>query len=145
MEGGSVRIWDWLIAISGLALAVGDFMPWYRSNAEDWTGWHSFMLIDKLMLITAAVAISVPIVAALKATDKQVQRLLIVTAVLGVLCLIFVIYRMATPADFDDPTFHFKVTLKAGAYVDLVASIVLVASTLLAMRTRLARRASVHS
>jgi hypothetical protein len=142
MEGGSVRIWDWLIGIAGLALAVGDFMPWYRSNAEDWSGWHSFMLIDKLMLITAAVAIAVPIVAALKATDKQTQQLLIVTAVLALLCLIFVIYRMATPADFDVFP-DIPVKLKAGAYVDLVASIVLLASTLLAMRTRLARRARV--
>jgi hypothetical protein len=139
MKAGSVRIWDWLIAISGLALAVGDFMPWYRSNEEDSTGWASFMLIDKLLLITAVVALLVPLVAALKATDKQAQKLVIAAGLLGLLSLVFTIYRIATPAEFDD--FDLPVTIQTGAYVSLVAAIVLVSSALLAFRTRLARRA----
>ncbi|MEA2450773.1 MAG: hypothetical protein QOG63_2705 [Thermoleophilaceae bacterium] len=143
MEGGSVRIWDWLTAIAGLALAVGDFIPFYRSNEENWSAWSVFMLIDKLMLITAVMALLLPLIAALKATDKQALKLVIAIALLGALCVIFVIYRMATPAELADPTFHLPVKLQAGAFVSLIAAIVLTASSLLAIRSRLARRARV--
>jgi hypothetical protein len=141
MEGGSVRIWDWLTGAAGLALAIGLFLPFYRSNQEDWSAWKSFMLIDKLMLITAFVAMAVPIVAALKATDKQTQRLILVVIALAALTLICVIVRMANPAEFD--AFDKPVHLKTGAFLSLVATVVMLASAVLGVRTRLARRARV--
>jgi hypothetical protein len=139
MEGGSVRVWDWLVGAAGLALAIGIFLPWYRSNQEDWTAWSTLAWLDKVLLLTALVALALPIVAALKATDKQVQRLLLVLMVLGLLSVIATVYRMATPAEFD--TVDEPVHLKVGAYVSLVASGVILVGSALGARARLARRA----
>ena len=141
MDGGSVRIWDWLVGAAGLALAIGVFAPFYRSNLENWSAWKSFMLIDLLMLLTAVVAMAVPFVAALKATDKQAQRLLLAVAVLSALTLICVIVRMLDPAEFD--AFDKPVHLKIGAWLASIGAGVMLVSSLLGMRARLARRARV--
>jgi hypothetical protein len=142
MEGGSVRIWDWLAGASGVALIVGSALPWYHRNAEDVNAWNAFEWIDLLLLFTGFVAISLPLVAALKATDKQTQKLVIGVALLGLLCLVLTIYRIAEPSNFDKyPFLH--TTIKIGAYVTLVGSAVMLASALLSIRSRLARRARV--
>ena len=139
MEGGSVRVWDWIVGACGLALAVGVFMPWYRSNQENWTAFKSFVLIDLFLLLVAVLAIAVPIVANLKPTDKQVQPLLLALVGLGLLAVGLTIYRMATPPEFD--TVLEPVSLKAGAFLSLIAAMLLTASAAQGARTRLARRA----
>jgi uncharacterized integral membrane protein len=142
MEGGSVRIWDWLAGAAGLALAIGIFMPFYLENEETWTGWKSFMLIDKLALLTGVLAIALPIRAALKPTDHSIQWHVLLVALLSLLTLIFVLYRMANAADVTTIVPDPKSTLEPGAYVCLVASIVLFLASALGARARLARRAA---
>jgi hypothetical protein len=139
MEGGSVRVWDWLVGAAGLALVIGVFSPWYRSNQEDWTAFKTMMLIDLLLLLTGLLAMALPFVASLKATDKQAQPLLLVLVGLGLLAIALSIYRMATPPEFD--TVLEPVTLKYGAYLSLVAEVVIVLASAVGVRTRLARRA----
>jgi uncharacterized membrane protein len=139
MEGGSVRIWDWIVGAAGLAIVIGVFMPWYRSNQENWTAWKTLMLIDLLIVLTGLLAMALPIIAGLKATDKQAQKLLLVLVVLAIACVAFTIYRMNTPPEFD--TVLEPITLKAGAYLTLVASAVIVLGSALGARARLAHRA----
>ena len=140
MEGGSVRVWDWVTSIAGLALAVGLFLPWYRSNLENWTGWATLAWIDKVLLLTAIVALLLPLVVALKATDKQVQGLLLVIGALAIVSIAFTIYRMATPPEFD--TVDEPVFLRVGVYLALAGSVVILVATALGARARLARRAA---
>lgn len=139
MEGGSVRIWDWLVGVAGLVIVIGVFTPWYRSNQENWTAWKTMMLIDLLLVLTGLLAMALPLVAGLKATDKQAQKLLLVLIVLGILGVVFTIYRMQTPPEFD--TVLEPITLKAGAYMALVGSVVVALASALGVRARLAHRA----
>jgi hypothetical protein len=139
MEGGSVRVWDWIVGAAGLAIVIGVFTPWYRSNEEDWTAWKTMRLIDLLLVLTGLLAMALPLVAGLKATDKQAQKLLLVLVVLGILGVVFTIYRMATPPEFD--TVLEPITLKAGAYMALVGSAVVALASALGVRARLAHRA----
>ena len=139
MEGGSVRIWDWVVGAAGLAIVIGVFSPWYRSNLENWTAWSTLRLIDLLLVLTGLLAIALPIVASLKATDKQAQKLLLALVVLGIACIAFTIYRMNTPPEFD--TVLEPVTLKIGAYLALIGSAVVVLGSALGARARLAHRA----
>src|SRR4051794_10949074 len=136
MRGG--RFWDWVIGAAGLALIVSLFLPWYRSNAEDWIGFSSTGIVGKWLLLAGVVALAAPFVATLKPTPGQAQKYDIAVLIVGVLAIAGTILRMANPAEFD--TVDEPVTLKAGAWIGLVATIAIVTGAVLALRTRLAQR-----
>ena len=142
MEGGSVRIWDWLIGASGLVLFISVFLHWFDHNKELWSAWDAISVLRLVLLFTGAVAMSVPLVAALKATDKQTQSLLVAVAVLATIALVWTIVRVANPPSLD--LFDYLPLKRlAGGFVAIGAEAVMLICALVGMRTRLARRARV--
>jgi hypothetical protein len=124
--------------VAGLVLLIALFLPWYWSNGESWSGWASFALIDKLILLTALLAIALPIVAMLKPTPAGPQKLALVTLAFALFTLLCAVVRLFDPAEFDGVST--PVDLRFGAFLVVAALIGVAACTVQAMRERRAHR-----
>jgi hypothetical protein len=142
MEAHRASIWDWGTGLAGLVLLISMFTHWYESNGTWETAFQSFKLIDKILLLTALLAIALPITAMLANTPGVAQKLNLITVVLGVLSTACVIFRLA-----DTPQIVAVIQpihIKPGAYVGLVATIGIVVLGWLAIMARRSARADSH-
>ena len=133
-------MWDRLTGVAGLILLIALFLPFYDSNEDTYSAWASFALIDKLILLTALLAIALPVAAALKPTPAGPQKLALATICLGLLALLGTVVRLFDYAEFD--AVAAPVTLKAGAFLAVAGLLALLAACVLAMRERRAGRLS---
>jgi hypothetical protein len=138
MGRGRALVWDWLTAAGGLVLIVSLFLPWYFSNGENWTGSSAFGKTDKLVLLAGLVSLALPVVAALKPRNQDVQKYAFVVFAIVALCLLVVIIRVANPPEFD--SLDAPVTHKVGSWLAIASLVGCALFTALGMRERLARR-----
>jgi hypothetical protein len=134
METGRLRTGELVAAVSGLALLIIMFLPWFGVDfgggdvleglgvdvslpevSEDFNAWESFDFIDLVLFVTAVVAIGLGVAAA---TSQQVNVPVATSAIvagLGILATVLVIYRILDPVGEADRRY--------GLFLGLLAAI----------------------
>jgi uncharacterized membrane protein YjfL (UPF0719 family) len=139
MAAGRGRHWDWLASAAGLVFVIGLCLHWYRSNDDNWTGISNLGMEGKLMFIGGLFAIAVPFVTRMRQSAGRIQQYRWTVLVIGLLLVAWTIFRMADPPEFDSFS-DLPVTLEAGAWITLVAAVLIVVFNAIAMRATLAKR-----
>jgi hypothetical protein len=133
------RHWDWLAGAAGLVFTIGLFLHWWHSNDDNWIALSNLGMEGKLMFIGGLFATAVPIVTGMRQSAGRIQQYRWLVLLIGIVLVAWTAFRMADPPEFDSLP-GVPVTLNAGAWISLVAAVLIVVFNGLAMRTLLAKR-----
>lgn len=118
MDLRRLRVGEWILAISGLALLVSLFLPW---SDADRTGWESLSVLDVLLMILGLAALAIWLITAIAKTTAPglaSQSLLVPFA------LVMAVVALFQLGEFD----------RVGAYVAIAAVLGVLVGDLMAMR-----------
>jgi drug/metabolite transporter (DMT)-like permease len=116
MDVRRLRASEWLAAAAGVALIVSLFLPWY----DDVSGFAAMSIIDVLLVLVAAVGITLAILQATRTTPALPVAFGVLTVVTGAIGVLLVLFRLIdSPGDVGGPA--------TGAWLGLVAAVALTA------------------
>jgi hypothetical protein len=131
---------EWLAAVSGVALLVSLFLPWYSPNAclligdvsdvptcPTASGWESLSAIDVLLAFVAASGVLLAIVTAAQRVPAVPIALSALVALVGMVGVLLVLFRAIDLPDGAD-------TREWAIWLGLAGAVGIVAGALLAMR-----------
>src|SRR4051794_24341868 len=101
MDVRRLRPADWLTGVSGLALLLVLWAPWYAVSGGGLSGWGGFALIDLWLALTALLAIAVVPVTAARDTTAVPVALDVVCATVATLALLLVVIRLVFVPEGD--------------------------------------------
>ena len=109
MDLRRLRIGEWILAASGIALLVSLFLPWYAAAGsaarEGWTAyapldaavemtaWESFPVVDIVLALIAAAAVAVLLITATQAVSAVPIALESLVALGGIAAAVLVLIR----------------------------------------------------
>jgi hypothetical protein len=136
MDTGRLRTGELVAGVSGLALLIIMFLPWFGLDfgggealedlgvsvtvpevSEDFNAWESFDFIDLVLFVTAVVAIGLAVATATSQTVNVPVATSAITAGLGILSTVLVIYRIIDPVGEADRRYGIFLGLIAAAGV----------------------------
>lgn len=146
MDLSKLRQGERVAGVAGIALFVFMFFGWYgakvstagisQSVPASANAWEAFSIIDIVLFLTAAAAVGL---AVLTATQRRVNLPVAasaITAALGILSVVLVIYRIIdTPG--ESGSFYganVEITRKIGLFLGLIATAAIAAGGWLAMQ-----------
>jgi hypothetical protein len=103
-------------AIGGLGLLVASFLPWYSAGGESVTAWQAFSVVDLVMAAAAIAGLSVGLVVLTRLSVSYPIAGSAVSALLGLVALVLIVYRLIDPPGSGD------VTRDVGAWIGLVSA-----------------------
>jgi uncharacterized membrane protein len=128
MDLRRLRPAEWLLTAAAVALVVALFLPWYAVEGLESTGWRAFTVVDVILMLCAIVAL---VAVVLQGTQRS-PALPVVSSVAatwaGILATVLVVVKLL------DPPLDGSVSLRAGAWVGLGATVALVLGGWWAMR-----------
>ena len=98
MDLRRLRAGEWIAGISGLALLVALFLPWYGDDAGSRTGWESLGALDVVLAVVALAALAIPVVTAVQRVPALPLAHQSLTALVGLLALVLGPDPRAEPA-----------------------------------------------
>ena len=101
---------------SGLGLLVVTFLPWYSAGGEDLTAWQAFGVLDIVLAAAAVMALSVALVVLTRLSVSYPVAGSSVTAGIGVVAFLWVLYRLINPPGSGD------LDREAGVWLGLLAT-----------------------
>jgi formate hydrogenlyase subunit 3/multisubunit Na+/H+ antiporter MnhD subunit len=132
---------DWIAGVSGLALLVSLFVPWYEldlcavlasdvgesAGCPTRSGWESLAALDVLLALVAATAVALPLITATQRVPAVPIALAAVVTLVGLVGVVLVLIRVLSIPDwaFDR---------EWGLWLALAGSIGIVAGGYAAMR-----------
>jgi hypothetical protein len=123
MDLRRLRAGEWIAALSGLALLVALFMPWYDGES----GWEAFTVLDLILAVLALAALAIPVVTAghrVPAVPLAHQSLVTLA---GMAELLLVLIRVANlPGDAEGRDW--------GLWLGLASTLGIAAGSVVAMR-----------
>jgi hypothetical protein len=129
VDTSKLSLGDQIAAVSGIALLIFMFLPWYGVDAnagavtisESANAWETLSFIDILLFLIALVAIGVPVAKATDSLPADVPGAVLVAGAgaLGVLLILFRIVDLPTP-DLNVPGIDFG--RKLGIFLGLIAA-----------------------
>jgi len=114
-----LRAGEWIAGLSGAALAVILFLPWYGSDGTSATvnAWQAFSVNDVILMFVALFAVGLWTVTVTQRTTAVPNAFASLTALFGILATILVVIRLlSAPGEGD-------VTREYGAWLGLAACI----------------------
>ena len=143
MDLRRVRVGEWLAAVSGVALLVSLFLPWYSSEVcvgsyldtvrgslhvcPSLSGWESLSAIDILLAFVAASGVLLAVVTATQPVPAVPIALSALVSLSGLIGLVLVLLRALDLPDWAG-------TREWGLWLGLAGTIGIIAGSLLAMR-----------
>jgi FtsH-binding integral membrane protein len=96
-----LRAGEWIAGLSGAALVVSLFLPWYGVEGSSRTAnaWDALAVNDGILLLVALFAVAVWVVAATQETSAVPVGLSSITALLALLAIVLVIIRLVSTPD----------------------------------------------
>jgi hypothetical protein len=127
MDLRRLRAGEWIAALSGVALLVSLFLPWYGAGAEDdASGWQALAAVDIALALVAAFAVALLLVTATQRVPAVPVALSTIVTLVGMIGVVLVLIRLAgVPGGFDGR--------ELGVWLGLIAAIGIVAGAALAM------------
>lgn len=99
MDLRRLRAGEWILAVSGVALFVSLFLPWY---GDDRTAWEALAVNDVILAVVAIGAISVFVVTATQRVPAVPVALEAMVTVLGIVAVVVVLLRTVWLPDGAD-------------------------------------------
>ena len=130
MDLRRLRAGEWVLALSGAALLVSLFLPWYERGDSSVSGWEAFTVIDVLLAAVAAFALVAVVAAATEPTTAVAISFESLTVIFGLVASVLALVRVLDVPDLGAPGYG----TAAGAYLGLAGSVGLAAGALVAMR-----------
>jgi hypothetical protein len=127
---------DIVAGVGGLALLIALFLPWYGlaplfgandRALPDATAWQALTVVDILLALIALLAIALPVVTAVASGPAKPVAFAVLSSVGSILAVLLVLWRL-----LDAPADHLE--LRYGAWIGLVAAVVMLAGCWGAMR-----------
>jgi hypothetical protein len=127
MDLRRLRAGEWITAVSGAALFVSLFLPWYGPGGDEASAWEALSAIDVVLAFVAVFAIALlPVTASQRVPAVPIATSAFVTLA-GLIALVLVLVRIVNlPGDVDGR--------EPGLWLGLVAAFGVVAGAALAMR-----------
>jgi multidrug transporter EmrE-like cation transporter len=115
MDFSRVRAGELLAGISGGALFIVMFLPWFGPEVGDQTvsAWEAFDFIDIVLFLAVIAAVGLVVLAAAQSSVQLPVAASAITAGLGILGTLFVVYRIIEPVN--------DATRKYGLFLGLIA------------------------
>jgi peptidoglycan/LPS O-acetylase OafA/YrhL len=127
MDLRRLRSGEWVAAVSGVALLVSLFLPWYGAGPEDASAWEALAAIDVALALVAASAVALLVITASQRVPAVPIALSAFVTLAGLIGLVLVLVRVASvPGDFDGREW--------ALWLGLLAAIGIVAGSSFAMR-----------
>jgi hypothetical protein len=139
MDFDRLRPGEQIAGISGLALILIMFIfSWFGVEGidEGANAWESFSVIDLILFLVAAVAIALAVATAAGEQVNLPVALSAITAGLGILAVVLVLFRIISPPDFGVESFAIELpgggqvetpeidtTREIGVWLGLIASL----------------------
>lgn len=119
-----LRAGEWLAAAAAVAIAVTLTMSWYgaRAREDTVTGFESFAVIDVLLLVAAAVGLTLAVLQATRTSPALPVAFGVLTVTVGLLAVLLVLYRLVNEPGPDE-----FIEVRAGAWLGLAAVLALTA------------------
>ena len=128
MDLRRLRAGEWITALSGVALLVSLFLPWYGDGAEgDASGWQALAVVDLALALVAAFGVALLVITASQRVPAVPIALSAIVTLVGMIGVVLVLIRLADAPDGFDGR-------EVGVWLGLVAAIGVVAGGALAMR-----------
>jgi TRAP-type uncharacterized transport system fused permease subunit len=99
MDLRRLRAGEWIVALSGVALFVSLFLPWYDGSH---TAWEALAVNDVILAVVAAAAIGVFVATASQGVPAVPIALEAVLTLLGAVATILVLVRVVWLPDIAD-------------------------------------------
>ena len=128
MDLRRLRAGEWIAAISGIALLVSLFLPWYGYEAarpgllaipDGATGWQAFAVTDVALAVLAAFGVALLLVTAAQRTVAVPVALAGLTALAGTIALALAAVLVAIEVSPGGPI---ATSREPGAWLGLVAA-----------------------
>jgi uncharacterized membrane protein len=121
-----LRAGEWLALVGGVGLIVSLFLPWYddallgtESDDGVGTGFEAFAVIDILLVLVAAVAITLAVLQATRTNQALPVAFGVLTVVVGALGTLLTVFRLIDQPGPNGPS--------VGAWLGLAAVMALTA------------------
>jgi hypothetical protein len=96
MDLRRLRAGEWILAVSGGALFVSLFLPWYGASI---TAWEAFTVIDVILAVIAAVAVAVLLITAAQSVPAVPIMLESLVTLAGLVATVLVLIRVVDLPD----------------------------------------------
>ena len=127
MDLRRLRAGEILLAVSGVALLVSLFLPWYGTAGADLSGWEAMSVVDVLLALVALSAISVLVATAVMRVAAGPISLDALVTLLGLIGLVLVLFRvLSLPGEASGR--------EAGLWLALAGVLGIVVSATISMR-----------
>jgi hypothetical protein len=127
MDLRRLRAGEWLAAVSGAALLVSLFLPWYGAGEESSTAWEALAVLDILIALVAASAVVLLVVTATQRVPAVPIALSACVTLAGAIGVLLVLIRTASLPDGADGR-------EWGLWLGLAGALGIVAGGTLAIR-----------
>jgi hypothetical protein len=129
MDLRRLRAGEWIAAISGVALLVALFLPWYggEPGTEDASAWEALAAVDVALALVAAFGVALLVITASQRVPAVSVAMSAIGTLVGLIGLVLVLVRLANVPDGLDGR-------ELGAWLGLLATIGIVVGGGLAMR-----------
>jgi hypothetical protein len=119
-----LRAGEWLAAAAAIAVPIALALPWYgaRAREETVTGFESFTVIDVLLLLAAAVALTLALLQATQDSPTLPVAFGVFTVVAGIIAVLLTLYRLVNEPGPDE-----FIDVRLGAWLGLAATAALTA------------------
>jgi hypothetical protein len=102
MDLRRLRAAEWVAAVSGAALLVSLFLPWYTSGMDDATGWQALAVTDVLLALVAAFGVALLPITASQRTAAVPIAFSALVSLAGIVGVLLVLFRAANLPDGAD-------------------------------------------
>jgi hypothetical protein len=127
MDPRRLQAGEWISALSGVALLVSLFLPWYGTEVDDASGWQALAAVDIALALVASFGVSLLLITASQRVPAVAIALSAIVTLVGLIGLVLVLIRLADlPEGFDGR--------ELGVWLGLVATTGIVAGGALSMR-----------
>jgi peptidoglycan/LPS O-acetylase OafA/YrhL len=128
MDVRRLRAGEWIAALSGVALLLSLFLPWYGAGPDDdASGWQALAAVDVALALVAAFGVSLLVITASQRVPAVPIALSAIVALVGLIGVVLTLIRVANVPDGFDGR-------ELGAWLGVVAAIGIAAGAALAMR-----------
>jgi hypothetical protein len=127
MDLRRLRSGEWIAALSGAALLVSLFLPWYGAGAEDdASGWQALAAVDIALALVAASGVALLLITASQRVPAVPIALSALVTLVGLIGVVLVLVRLADmPGGFE--------RRELGIWLGLAGAVGIVAGGWLAM------------